>query len=191
MLKKREYGLIVIGGSNGGFEAVIKIIAGLPATFSIPVIIVLHRPKHDKGSLAALIQHYTPLKVCEPEDKEEIKKFHVYIASANLHLMVEKEKHFSYCSSGLVNYSRPSIDVLFETAALAYHEQLVGVMLSGANADGANGMKMINQLKGLTIVQDPATAKSFYMPLMASKICNPDYLLPVSGISKKLIEFAN
>src|SRR5689334_543929 len=114
--KKSKYDLVVIGGSSGGIEAILEIVEHLPPDFTVPIVIVMHQARSSKSSLAEVIQSRTKLKVSEPEDKEKLHARHVYVAPPNYHLMVEQEGTFSYTYSELENYSRPSIDVLFESA---------------------------------------------------------------------------
>jgi len=186
--KKSKYDLIVMGGSSGGIEAILGIIEQLPPDFAIPIVIVMHQTRNSKSSLAEVIQSRTRLKVREPEDKEKIQPKHIYVAPPNYHLMMEQGGTFSYSYSELVNYSRPSIDVLFESAADAYGKKLIGVLLTGSNADGANGIKMISERGGLTIVQNPKTAESPVMPQAAISATQVDHILDLNTIPNTLIK---
>jgi len=186
--KKSKYDLIVMGGSSGGIEAILGIIEQLPPDFAIPIVIVMHQTRNSKSSLAEVIQSRTRLKVREPEDKEKIQPKHIYVAPPNYHLMMEQGGTFSYSYSELVNYSRPSIDVLFESAADAYGKKLIGVLLTGSNADGANGIKMISERGGLTIVQNPKTAESPVMPQAAISATQVDHILDLINIPNTLIK---
>jgi len=186
--KKSKYDLIVMGGSSGGIEAILGIIEQLPPDFAIPIVIVMHQTRNSKSSLAEVIQSRTRLKVREPENKEKIQPKHIYVAPPNYHLMMEQGGTFSYSYSELVNYSRPSIDVLFESAADAYGKKLIGVLLTGSNADGANGIKMISERGGLTIVQNPKTAESPVMPQAAISATQVDHILDLINIPNTLIK---
>jgi two-component system chemotaxis response regulator CheB len=177
---------VVIGGSAGAMKVMSSILASLPAEYSLPIIVALHlHPlqdsyfvKHFKGGCA--------LTVKEAEDKEAIQAGHVYFAPANYHLLVENDHTLSLSVDDRVNYSRPSIDVLFESAADAYMAHLAGVLLTGANNDGALGLKRIKEKGGLVVVQDPDTAESPYMPKTALQTTEVDYVLPLNQIGSWL-----
>lgn len=158
---------IIIGGSWGGLNAVTRILEGLPERFIIPVIIVLHRGKNFKSDLESILQKKVKLQVKEIEEKEEIMPGFIYLAPANYHLLIEEDYTFSFDTSSPVHYSRPSIDVAFESAAEAYKSGLTGILLTGANKDGAIGLKTIAKGGGITIVQDPVEAESSTMPKAA------------------------
>jgi two-component system chemotaxis response regulator CheB len=183
----RKFEAIAIGGSWGGMEAVGKILSGLPESFSIPIIVILHRLKNVESELPRLIAKKTKLKVKEIDEKEEMKAGYVYIAPANYHVLVEMDKTFSLCVSELVHYSRPSLDVFFQSAAYVFKRSLIGVVLTGANRDGSEGMLEIQQHGGLTIVQDPAEAEVDTMPKATIKLIKADYILPLEGIKELLI----
>jgi two-component system, chemotaxis family, protein-glutamate methylesterase/glutaminase len=159
--------LIVIGGSWGGIQASLRILGGLPADFSIPIVLVLHRLRNYEGSLQELFDKKLALKAQEIEEKELLLPGHVYIAPANYHVLLEKDRTFSLDDSELENYSRPSIDVTFRSAADVFAENTVGVLLSGASRDGSSGLKYIFEKRGTAIVQDPTEAEIATMPLAA------------------------
>jgi len=184
--KTGKYDIVVLGGSSGGVEALLKIIPNLSPDFTVPFVIVVHQSRSSRSSLAQVLQSRTKLIVCEPEDKEKILPGHIYIATPDYHLMIEEDKTFSYAYSELVNYSRPSIDVLFETAAEAYGEKLIGVLITGGNADGAAGLKHIVEKGGLAIVEDPDTADTPAMPRAALKMSKVDFVLSIDELIKKL-----
>jgi len=173
---------IVVGGSWGGIDAVIKILSALPPDFKPAMIIALHRPRNVKSSLESILEKYTKIPLSEPCDKEEIKFNHIYLAPANYHLLVEKQRTFSLDLAAPVNYFRPSIDVLFESAAEAYGKLLAGILLSGANKDGGEGMQTIAENGGFTIVQDPSSAASGIMPEAALRLIKPDFLGNIHSI---------
>ena len=185
---KKMYRAIVIGGSLGGLEAVIAILSELPDSFPLPVIVVLHRVKNQKSELAEVIQSKCKIKVKEADEKEAILPGVVYISPANYHLLVEDEETFSLSNSELVNYSRPSIDVLFESAAEIYKENLTGILLTGANSDGSDGINLISQYGGLTIVQDPQNARCDIMPKSAILKTKVDYIVNLAEISSLLLK---
>jgi two-component system chemotaxis response regulator CheB len=168
--------LIAIGGSWGGMDAVISILNGLPADFPVPVAIVLHRHKSMVSSLVEIFARNLTLHVKEVDEKEKIEAGIVYIAPRNYHILIEKNRSFSLCVSEEVHYARPSIDVFFESAAGIYKKRLLGILLTGANADGSEGLKAIADNGGTTIVQDPEDAESPYMPESALKIMTPDFI---------------
>lgn len=160
------FGIIVVGASWGGLKAVSCIVAGLPADFAIPIAIVQHRGRDGAGLLCDLLQERTPLRVTEVMDKEPVRPGHVYVAPPDYHTLVESG-YFSLSTEAPVRYSRPSIDVTFASAADAYGAQAIGIVLTGANADGADGLKRIADRGGLVLVQDPAGAESGIMPRAA------------------------
>lgn len=188
---KNDFDLIVLGGSSGGIDAVLQIIKGLTPEFSLPIIVVMHQIRSSRSSLPEIIQSRTKLKVKEPEDKEKILLKHVYVAPPDYHIMVEKNGIISYNHDELVNHSRPAIDVLFEVAADIYENRLIGVLLTGSNADGANGIKMIKEKGGITIVQNPETAESPFMPIAAITKTKVDFILDLKEISIKLNKMDN
>jgi two-component system chemotaxis response regulator CheB len=160
------YQVIVVGCSWGGLAALRTIVSSLPPGFDIPVAIVQHRHRDSDGMLARFLQGQTGLRVCEVEDKQPVESGHVFIAPANYHLLVE-QGFFSLSLEAPVRYSRPSIDVAFTSAADAYGHRAVGVVLTGSNDDGADGLRRIADAGGMTVVQDPVGAEVPTMPLAA------------------------
>ncbi|HWE42804.1 MAG TPA: chemotaxis protein CheB [Gemmatimonadaceae bacterium] len=163
------YELVVIGTSWGGLHALRRVLGGLPAKFDVPVVVVQHRHRDSDHLLVSLLQDHTALKVSEVEDKTELAPGGVYVAPAEYHLLVEVG-HLALSTEEPVRYSRPSIDVTFESAADAYGPRTIGVIMTGANDDGARGLKRIADRGGAAIVQDPATAESAVMPAAALKL---------------------
>ena len=161
------YQIIVIGGSAGSLDVVLKIIAALPAQMQSTVLVVLHRKNASDSPLVNIFASRTKLPVKEVEDKEALLPGTIYLAPADYHLLIEDTQNFSLDCSEKIHYSRPSIDVTFESAGEIFGSQCAGVLLSGANADGAQGLKTIRQQGGFTIVQDPATAEVGFMPQQA------------------------
>ena len=162
------YDLVVVGTSWGGLAALRTFVAGLPQTFAMAIALVQHRHKDSDHLLRTLVQERTQLKVHEIEDKMPLEGGSVYIAPPDYHTLVEPG-HFSLSTEGPVRYSRPSIDVTFLTAADSYGHRTVGIVLTGANADGSEGLRRISDRGGLALVQDPATAESALMPSAAVK----------------------
>jgi two-component system, chemotaxis family, protein-glutamate methylesterase/glutaminase len=183
-----KYKAIVIGTSWGGLDAISKILAGMPEDFVLPVVVVIHRLRNVESSLVDLIGKKTKLKVKEVDEKEPLSPGMVYLAPANYHVLIEKDLTFSLSVDEPVLFSRPSIDVLFESAAEAYGDQLVGVILTGANSDGSKGLKKISSMGGLTIVQLPDEAEVSTMPLSALRLVKPDHILSLNQIKDFFIK---
>ncbi|MBW4633434.1 MAG: chemotaxis protein CheB [Iphinoe sp. HA4291-MV1] len=189
--------LIAVGASLGGLNALEVLLSGLPKNFPVPVAIVQHRYKASDQKLKVVLQQYSALVVIEPQDKEEIVPGYIYLAPADYHLMVEAKSDmvpyssFSLSIDAPVTYARPSIDVLFETAAETYAEKLIGVLLTGANHDGKQGMAKIKASGGKTVVQEPSTAACPIMPKAAIAAGVADKVLPLVGIAPYLMKICN
>lgn len=183
-----NYEAIVIGVSSGGMKALKIMFALLPADFKTPIIIVQHISPLSENQWIRLLNDKSNLVIKEANEKEKIEPGIVYIAPPNYHLLVELDKTFSLTIEERVNYARPSIDVLFESAAEAYKNKLIGVILTGSNNDGTNGLKRIDEYGGLTIAQDPKTAESPFMPASAITVVKPKYILPLEEIIELLIK---
>lgn len=182
MKKSGKYQAVVIGVSAGGIAALEKILPQIKKNSSLSIMIVQHIPA-DGGNY--LVEHFSSccsLPVIGAEDKQKVEPGTIYFAPANYHLLVERQKSLALSIDAKVNYSRPSIDVLFETAAEAYCRQLVGVVLTGANADGAAGLAKVKEMGGLTVVQSPDTAEVATMPLAAIKSTQVDHVLKLNEI---------
>lgn len=177
-----EYEAIVMGVSAGGMEALSAIFPDLSADFPLPVIVVQHQHPTSDDFLVRYLNERCSLKVKQADEKESILPGVIYIAPPNYHLMVEEDRTFSLSVDEPVNYARPSIDVLFETAVDAYGARLVGVILTGASSDGSLGLKRIKESGGLTMVQDPETAEADIMPRAAIGATETDYVLPLEEI---------
>jgi two-component system chemotaxis response regulator CheB len=178
------YRLIVVGVSAGGLSALRTIMAGLPEDFPIPIVVVQHRSK-DSELLCELLQECAPLVVGEANDKEPILPGHVYVGPPDYHLLVE-HGYFVLSTDEPVRFSRPSVDVMFLSAADAYSPDLIGVVLTGANGDGARGLRSIVDRGGYAVVQDPATAEVAVMPQQALKAVPTACVLPLDGIAAHL-----
>ena len=161
--------LIVIGGSSGSLEAIIKILAHLNTAFSIPIVIIPHRAKNADASLELLLSAKTALMVKEATQKEIISAGFIYVAPPDYHLLIEGDHSFSLDSTEKVKFSRPSIDVSFQSAAAVYGANLLAIVLSGANADGALGAQAVINSGGTVLIQDPTEAAVAYMPWYAIK----------------------
>ncbi|NYT82924.1 chemotaxis protein CheB [Alcaligenaceae bacterium] len=162
---------VVIGASAGAIQALSEILPALPADFPLPILVVVHVPADRNSMLASLFESKCRMAVREAEDKEPALGGVIYFAPAGYHLLVEAEGTLSLSNDEEVMYSRPSIDVLFESAADAYGSAVIGIILTGANSDGAKGLKAIEAAGGAVLVQDPATACASAMPLAALSAC--------------------
>lgn len=158
--------LLVIGGSAGSLEVVLQVVSRL-AKLHVPIVLVMHRKNTNDNLLADLLSGKTTSKVHEIEDKEHIQNNCIYLAPPDYHVLFEKNNTCSLDASEKVNYSRPSIDIAFESAALVYGATLVCILLSGANADGIEGLKKVKKRGGMLVVQNPKTAIVPYMPQQA------------------------
>ncbi len=185
-----KYKAIVIGTSAGGLNALQIILNPLPDDFALPILIVQHRSPAPNDFLALSLNSSCQLLVKEAEEKEDIKPGYVYIAPANYHLLIEQDKTLSLSIDEKVRYSRPSIDVLFETAAEVYQSALIGIILTGANNDGTAGLKKIKAYGGLIIAQNPATAESEMMPSSAIKANIVDKILSLTEITPFLVDLS-
>lgn len=181
---------IVIGGSAGALEALNAILPALPAGFTLPLTIVLHLPPTKPSHLPEVLAARCALPVSEPDDKEPLTPGHVYVAAPNYHLMISRDRTFSLSVDGLVHFSRPAIDVLFETAADAYGSGLLGVLLSGANEDGARGIAAIKRAHGQTVVQSPETSQVTTMPDAALRLHPSATVLGLPAIGPYLAQQA-
>jgi len=177
---------VVIGASAGGFEALLAILKGLPATYPMPLVAVLHLPDHHESRLAELFGYRLELQAREARDKEPLAPGVLYFAPPGYHLSIENDYSFSLSGEDRVSYARPSIDVLFASAADAYGPSVAGILLTGANFDGAAGLAGMQVAGGLTVVQDPASAEVRTMPEAALRRMTPDLILPLAEINSLL-----
>jgi two-component system, chemotaxis family, protein-glutamate methylesterase/glutaminase len=177
---------VAIGASAGGVQALLELLPVLRAEQRLAVFVVLHLPR-DRPSL--LVEVFAPkcvLKVREAQDKEPVADGTVFFAPPNYHLLLDAGPQFALSADDLVNHSRPSIDVLFESAADIYRERLLGIILTGANEDGAAGLAAVHDAGGVTVVQEPLTAQSTQMVLSALELRTPDLVLPLAQIAELL-----
>lgn len=183
------YEIAVIGTSWGGLSALSTVLAGLPATFALPIVVVQHRSPDAAGVLAELLQSQTRLIVTEVDDKHPILPGHVHIAPPNYHLLVDRG-YFSLTTDAPVRYSRPSIDVTFSSVADEYGRHAIGVVLTGANEDGALGLRRIVDRGGYAIVQDPGSAESPIMPSAALRAVPRAHVSALAQVAGHLVTIA-
>jgi two-component system, chemotaxis family, protein-glutamate methylesterase/glutaminase len=183
--EKRPFSVVAIGTSHGGVHAVERLLRTLGPNFPLPIVIVQHVPAKpiDFSLLYRSSSHST---VCEAEDKQRLEAGRVYMAPPDYHLLVEDEGTLSLSGEERVNWARPSVDVLFESVAHAFGPRAIGVLLTGANHDGAVGLALISKKKGYTLVQDPVDATNPSMPQAALALFSPDDVLPLVGIGQRL-----
>ena len=184
-----DVAIAVVGASWGGLSALTSLVSSLPEDFSLPLAVVQHRSRHADNLLVSLLQDVTGLRVVDVEDKESLEPGSVYIAPANYHMMVERG-HLSLTTDPMVRFSRPSIDVMFISAADAYPGQTLGVVLTGANDDGARGLRHIVNRGGRAIVQDPETAESPTMPRAALEAVPQAEVIKLENIPARLMTLA-
>ena len=178
---------VVIGASAGAVEALLTILPEFPENYPLPVFVVVHVPPDRRNVLVPLFETRCRIAVKEAEDKEPISSGVVYFAPSDYHLLVEEDYCLSLSSDELVNHSRPAIDVLFESAADAYGEGLIGIILTGANQDGAAGLAAVARAGGIAIVEDPAGAYSSAMPSFALAACPTAITMSVGEIASDLL----
>ncbi len=182
--------IVVIGASYGGLSALQILLPELAPEFPLPVVVVQHRRKEADDGLCEYLRRRCPLPLTEPNDKEKVEPGRVYLAPRDYHLLIE-ESIFALSTESPVGFARPSIDVLFESAADIYHDRVVGVILTGANRDGARGLAKIKAFGGLTVVQDPQSAESRSMPEAAISATTVDRILPLAEIAPFLNEICH
>lgn len=184
-----SYSVVVVGTSWGGLAALSTLLHGLPGDFNLPIVVVQHRGKDSERLLTELLQDTTELKVCEIEDKDPLTPGTVHVAPANYHVLIE-EGHLSLSTDDMVRFSRPSIDVMFMSAADTYAARAIGVVLTGANEDGSRGLAQIARRGGVALVQDPKTAEIPIMPVAAMKAVPSAETLPLAALAPRLIELS-
>ena len=185
-----RYAIAVVGTSWGGLAALRELVSCLPADLRIPVVLIQHRHRMSDEALPRLLQDRTPLDVCEAEDKMPIEPGHIYVAPADYHLLVDADGYFTLSVEEPVRYSRPSIDVTFTSAADVFGGRTIGVVMTGANADGAAGLKRIAERGGAAIVQEPVTAESPAMPTAALEAVPKARVMVLSQIGSAIAELA-
>lgn len=182
--------VIVIGASAGGISALQIVLARLPDAFPLAILIAQHRPANMHSNLTEILARASALPVKEAQEAEEIRGGTVYLAPANYHLLVETNATLSLSVDAHVCFARPSIDILFESAAQAFHENLIAIILSGANADGSAGIKKVAQCGGITIVQEPSDAEMPDMPRAALLAVEANYVLPLADLAAQLCKLS-
>ena len=185
--KSANFELVLIGTSLGGLYALEKLLIGLPSVFKVPIAIVHHRRRGSDSMLPALLRNNSRLPLYEAEDKMAIRPGTVYLAPADYHLLVEQGS-FALSIERPIEYSRPSINVLFESAAFSYGSKILAVILTGANKDGAQGVSKVKKFGGRILVQDPATAESRIMPDAAIAAVKVDWIVPLDSIAEFLTD---
>lgn len=188
-LMKKD-GLLVIGGSAGSLDVLLKVLPEVNQHLNFAIIIVIHRKQGTDSLLTDLLAHRTQLSVKEADEKEKLENGKVYIAPSDYHLLIEKDFTFSLDYSEKVNYSRPSIDVTFQSAADAFGENLVCLLLSGSNADGVNGLISVKKNGGTTWAQSPESAQVSYMPEQAILRANVSAVLKIEEMAKYINSLA-
>jgi two-component system chemotaxis response regulator CheB len=183
------YSVVAVGTSWGGLAAVTKLLGDLPGDFGIPIVLVQHRSKDSERLLVQLLQDATDLNVCEIEDKDPLVPATVHVAPANYHVMIESG-YSSLTIEEPIRFSRPSIDVMFSSAADTYGSAAIGVVLTGANEDGARGLAHIVKRGGRALVQDPKTAEIPIMPEAAIRAAPTSEILPLERLAPRLIELS-
>jgi two-component system chemotaxis response regulator CheB len=177
-----NYQVIVVGTSWGGLDAVSRLLDGLDDAVTQPIVVAQHRsPDSEEGALAGLLGSHTTRTVCDPDDKTELEDYHVYLGPPDYHVLVE-EGHLALSTDEPVSYARPSIDVLFDSAADAYGAGAIGIVLTGANTDGAAGLAHIKERGGVAIVQEPESSAKRTMPDAAIAATTADAILPLEEI---------
>jgi two-component system chemotaxis response regulator CheB len=180
------YKAVIIGGSAGSFQVITKILSSLPSNFHLPVLLCLHRLKHVRSGFVEALSIKASIPVIEPYDKDQIKSGKAYLAPANYHMFVELGNRIALSTEEPVNHSRPSIDLSFVTAAQVYREKLIGIILSGANKDGAYGLKKIKDYGGLAIVQDPEECQVKTMTESSLRLTKVDHIYKTNEIIRFL-----
>jgi len=181
-----SFRLVVVGASFGGFDALKIVLGSLPPTFPVPVAVVQHQAAGGHGELASLLQRYVALRIVDVDDKDQPRAGWIYLAPPGYHLLIDDEG-LALSVDSPVLYARPSIDVLFESAADVYGPAVIGVVLTGTGRDGADGLARIKERGGTTIVQDPATALRRAMPDAAIASTVVDWMLPLDKIGARLV----
>lgn len=182
----KQYHAVAIGVSAGGMDALYSILSFLPHDFPAPILIVQHISPDSDNYLSKYLDNACLIKVMEAEEKTRVEPATAYIAPPNYHMLIETDKTLSLTVDEKVNFARPSVDVLFETAADTYKTGLIGIILTGANKDGSRGLKKIKEYGGLCIVQAPETAAAEEMPRCALETTQVDFILPLNSIASFL-----
>ena len=189
-IQRQALSAIVIGTSAGGVEALTRILPSLPATMPIAILIVVHIPRERPSLLTDIFRQKCAMRVEEGIDKADIKPGHIYFAPPDYHMLVDAGPQIALSVDEVIQFSRPSIDVLFESAADVYGKKLLGILLTGGNEDGASGLAYIARCGGMTVLQDPAEAAAPAMPESALKVMTPTHVLRLDEIAALLMTIA-
>src|SRR5213594_2791983 len=181
--------IVVAGAALGGFRALKVVLGGLPKDFPLPIVVVQHRSLDESELLAALLANSVSLPVVEVHDKQEIKDGQIFVGPSNYHVLIDGD-HLALSTEGPVSQARPSIDVLFESAAETFREGVLGVLLTGMTRDGAAGLKRIKECGGFTVVQDPLSVEGRSMPDGTIDFANADKVLPLEKIAAFLVDLS-
>jgi two-component system chemotaxis response regulator CheB len=187
---KNKYRAVVLGVSTGGVEALKRLLPALPAGFRLPILIVIHLAPDSDNGLALLLDSHAAIRVKEADDGEDVLPSTAYLAPANYHLLVSRDRRLALSTDARVNYARPSVDELFESAATVYGQSLIGIVLSGASSDGARGLQRIKQVGGYAIVQAPDDAEIDTMPRCALALVAADRVTTLSELPAVLAGLA-
>jgi len=179
-----------MGASAGGVGALMRVLEALPADFPLPLAMVLHLRPDAGNFLADILNRRSPVQVRQAEEKEHMRPGVAYLAPPNYHLLIEEDRSLALNVDERVNFARPAVDMLFDTAAYAFGRELVGVILTGANGDGAQGSKRIKANGGMLLVQDPLEAEASAMPEAALAATTPDRVLKLAEIGPLLVQLA-
>lgn len=185
-----RFAAIVIGVSSGGVEALKLVLGVLPEEFPLPLLVVAHISAEADNGLALLMDDICSIRVKEADEQDHLKGGTVYIAPPNYHLQVESDRTLSLSVDAPVKFARPSVDVLFDSAAAVFGPALIGVVMTGAGSDGSNGLKRIKELGGVAVVQDPESAEADQMPRNAIASASPDHVVPLEEIPALLLRLA-
>ena len=183
--------LVVIGTSWGGIDALKSLVKRLKSPFCFTIVVVIHQDRHSKSQLSELLTDMAAFKVIEAADKEPLRAGNVYISTPNYHLLVEQDGTLSHTVDVPVNFSRPSVDILFQTAADAFAGKVVAIVLTGANQDGAAGVQHVKMRGGQVLVQDPKEAEAKAMPLAAIGSTDVDFIGSLEAIAERLNNLEN
>ncbi len=190
MASKRRFGAVAIGVSSGGVQALKQLLGKLPGDFPLPIMIVQHISPDAGNGMAKLLDDFCAIRVKEADEQDQLEASTVYLAPPNYHLLVERGGVLALSADPPVSYARPSVDVLFETAAGVFRRGLIGMVLTGANWDGARGVQFVKQKGGVVIVQDPEDADTPQMPQAALAAVEPDHVVPLSAMPELLRRLA-
>jgi len=183
----RDYDAIVIGTSAGGLQTLTMLLGDLPPDYPLPIVIVQHRSRDQRNLMEEVLQTKCRIRIRQAEEKEKVNAGTVYIAPPDYHLLIEKDITFSLSSDEYVRYSRPAIDVLFESAARAYRNRLVAVVLTGSSDDGSAGVRTVKELGGFTIAQKPEEALFSIMPAAAIRTGKVDKIMDIASIKSFML----